>query len=390
MSTSLATLLLARGFSERTVGVVTTATLLGSASALLLITRFAPLLTPRRVLLVMSALMFVTGVVFGLSSDLVVLTLIALVGPLKPSSGDVSAFLPAEQTVVSSSTTESGRTMALARMSLVASSGASLGAFLAGPLRSLGRTLGFAATQGAALIPLAYAAIGLAVIPLYRRSVDQSQPVSVRSPSRLGPSKRTVRHLTALFALDSAGGGLVVYSILGLWLQRRFGFNLDRIGVVLGLMSLAAAASSLLAPRLTLKFGLGKHHGVYSSSCKPVADRCSVCSQCATCGRAAPRQIVALSAGCGAQGVVGDVPGNSARTKRSKRVHQPPTESRYGNHPLSRFTHAGEVDLWMAACRRGIAQTHLRHGASPSLWRSGYFGSLYRSRSLRPKIQRWN
>jgi predicted MFS family arabinose efflux permease len=256
MSTSLATLLLVREFSERSVGIVSTATLLGSASALLLITRFAPVFPPRRVLVMMSALMVATGLVFGLSGEMILLVGIALIGPLNPSTGDVSAFLPAEQTVIGSATTGATRTMALARMSLVATTGAAIGSFLAGPLRSVGRGVGFEATQGVALIPLVYAAIGLAVIPIYLHAVDSSQPLAVRSPTRLGPSKRTVRELAAVFAMDSAGGGFVVYSIVGLWLQRRFGFSLDRIGAVLGLMSLAAAASSLLAPRLSVRFGL--------------------------------------------------------------------------------------------------------------------------------------
>jgi MFS family permease len=256
MSASLSVLLLERGFAKGTVGIISTATLLGSAASLLLIARFAGSLTPYRVLLAMSALMVITGLTFGLSASLPLLLLVSAIGPLNPSSGDVSAFLPAEQTVVGSSVSAADRTEALATFSLVALSGASLGAFLAGPVSSLGKRIGFADTNGVALTALVYAAVGAIVIPIYVVSVGRSTARSVTSPSRLGQSRKIIRELTALFALDSAGGGMVVYSIIALWLRGRFDFSLGRIGAVFGFMSLASALSARLAARLSTRYGL--------------------------------------------------------------------------------------------------------------------------------------
>ena len=258
MSASLTVLLLERGFGQRSVGIISTATLIGSASSLILIARFADRMTPYRVLLVMSSLMVVTGVTFGLSAWLPLLLLIAVIGPLNPSSGDVSAFLPAEQTVIGSSVEAHERTKTMATFSFVALGGSAVGAFLAGPIGTFGRSHGFASTNGVALTALVYAAIGAAVIPIYVATVGRSMIASIRTPSRLGPSKKIIRELTVVFALDSAGGGMVVYSILALWLRGRFGFSLGRIGTVFGFMSLASALSARLASRLSNKFGLVK------------------------------------------------------------------------------------------------------------------------------------
>lgn len=256
MSASLTPLLLTRGFNGRTVGLLTTATLLGSATSLLVITRFSRVLRPLIVLASMSVLMTITGVTFALTGSLAVLLAVAVIGPLNPSSGDVSAFLPAEQTIIVSGYEGPARTRALARFALVASTGAALGAFAAGSVSRVGRSLGFHATDGIALAALLYGAIGLVVLPIYLQAVRRTTSLAVTAPGRLGPSRRIIRELTAVFALDSAGGGMVVNSLIALWLARRFDFTLGRIGFVLGLMSLASAASALLSPKLSARFGL--------------------------------------------------------------------------------------------------------------------------------------
>ncbi len=256
MSASLTPLLLSRGFNGRTVGLVTTATLLGSATSLLVVTRFSRSLRPLVVLATMSILMAITGFIFAATGTLAVLLVISVIGPLNPSSGDVSAFLPAEQTIVTSGYEGSARTRALARFSLVASAGAAIGAFAAGSISRLGRAVGFDATNGIALGAVVYGVIGLIVLPIYIRVGRRTTSLAVTSPGRLGPSRRIIRELTAVFALDSAGGGMVVNSLIALWLARRFDFTLGRIGFVLGLMSLAAAASALLSPKLSARFGM--------------------------------------------------------------------------------------------------------------------------------------
>ena len=256
MAATLTPLLLSRGFNGRTVGLITTATLLGSAFNLVLVSRFPAVARPQRVLVVMSVLMAATGLTFAITGTLGALLAISIIGPLNPSSGDVSPFLPAEQTIVSAAAEGSARTRALARFALVASGGAAIGAFASGLIARTGRSLGFTATNGTAFSALLYALIGLAVIPVYMMTLRQPQPTSVHTPSRLGPSRRLIRQLTAVFALDSAGGGMVVNTLVALWLQRRFDFTLGKIGAVLGLMSLASAASALLAPKLSARFGL--------------------------------------------------------------------------------------------------------------------------------------
>jgi predicted MFS family arabinose efflux permease len=74
--------------------------------------------------------------------------------------------------------------------------------------------------------------------------------------SPLGPSRGIVLRLTALFAMDAFGGGLVVQSLLALWLFERFGLSLAAAGTIFFWVGLFNAASYLASARLAQRIGL--------------------------------------------------------------------------------------------------------------------------------------
>src|SRR5205085_11361157 len=74
--------------------------------------------------------------------------------------------------------------------------------------------------------------------------------------SGLDHSGRVVLTLSALFALDSFGGGFVIQSFAAYWFYLRFGVSPDTLGVVFFAPNVFAAISALLASRLAPRFGL--------------------------------------------------------------------------------------------------------------------------------------
>jgi len=86
--------LLSLGYSAFVVGIVATATLLGSGVFTLGLGLHAHRFRARTLLLGASALMAVTGVSFATLTDLWPLIVVAIVGTLNPSAGDVSVFVP--------------------------------------------------------------------------------------------------------------------------------------------------------------------------------------------------------------------------------------------------------------------------------------------------------
>ena len=88
--------LLALGYDNWHVGLLSTATLLGSAMATLALGAWGHHAAPRLLLLGAALLMTATGLGFAGLSGFWPLLLVAFVGTLNPSAGDVSVFLPLE------------------------------------------------------------------------------------------------------------------------------------------------------------------------------------------------------------------------------------------------------------------------------------------------------
>jgi MFS family permease len=72
----------------------------------------------------------------------------------------------------------------------------------------------------------------------------------------LGPSRAIVWRLAALFSVDSFAGGLVLNSLLALWLFQRYGMSLSAAGAFFFWTGLLAAGSQLLAAPLAKRIGM--------------------------------------------------------------------------------------------------------------------------------------
>jgi len=247
--------LIALGYGAVQAGLIATATLTGSAVLTLSVGLYAHRADGRSLLMASSVLMAVTGIAFTLFQDLGPLLLVALIGTLNPSSGDVSIFLPLEQAKLSGLVGASRRIGLFARYSFIGSMAGSLGALAAGLPELVARATGIGAREAWQGAFFAYAATGMIVLLLYRRLSPSA--TMRRSPvAPLGPSKRVVLTLAALFSLDAFAGGLVVQSLLALWLLDRFGLSLMAAGTIFFWTGLLSAFSYFAAARLAARFGL--------------------------------------------------------------------------------------------------------------------------------------
>ena len=248
--------LLHLGFSPLHVGVIATATLVGSGVLTLAVGLHAWRYHYRSLLLAASALMAGTGLGFALVTDFWPLLLIALVGTLNPSSGDVSVFMPLEHAVLARVVTDRQRTAMFARYSLVGSLLAAAGSLAVVLPAMLAGVSGLSMTSAMQAMFLLYALIAGAAGLVYR-GLPKALATEVRQPmAPLQQSKQRVYTLAALFSLDAFAGGFVVQSIVALWLYQRFGMSLAAAGVVFFWTGVLTAASYLVAVRIAGRFGL--------------------------------------------------------------------------------------------------------------------------------------
>ena len=245
--------LLALGLGQLQVGLIGTATLFGSALTTLAVGRWGHRFSIRRLLLVASVAMAVTGCAFAGLSSLWPLLIVAFIGTLNPSSGDATVFLPLDHTMLATTPAER-RTTVFARYSFTGSVCAASGALVSGAPEWLA-SHGWSMLSALRAMFLVYAAIGAAVWLLYLWLPDPHAHQQ-KQPAPLGPSRGIVWRLAGLFSVDSFAGGLLLNSLLALWLFQRFGMSLAAAGAFFFWTGLLAATSQLLAAPLANRIGL--------------------------------------------------------------------------------------------------------------------------------------
>ncbi|MBI3045899.1 MAG: MFS transporter [Betaproteobacteria bacterium] len=244
------------GYDAFQVGVLTTATLLGSGALTLLVGVFAYRFRLHALLTTACLLMLGTGLGFAAITDFWPLLLIAVIGTLNPSSGDVSVFLPLEQSLLSHAAASEQRTAVFARYSLVGNLVGALGALAAAAPGLLAQWGVLEIKSAMQAMFAAYGLSSLAVLALYRRLASARARGDETRAAPLGPSKGIVYRLAALFSLDAFAGGFAVQSLLALWLFLRFDLSLEAAGTLFFWTGVLAAASFLAAPAIARRIGL--------------------------------------------------------------------------------------------------------------------------------------
>ncbi|WP_249779030.1 MFS transporter [Bradyrhizobium sediminis] len=247
--------LAAAGFSPQAIGVVASASLLGTA-ALTLITGFiAPRFELRSLFLAGAGLMVFTGLIFPAAETLALVLLIAFIGSINPSGGDLGMLVPLEHALLTKETADRDRTAIFARYSLIGSLTAAVGS-LAAALPETLVSSGWSRLSAIKLMFYLYAVLGLLAALLYRRLPrDHSRAADVPKAA-LGPSRNIVYRLAALFSMDAFAGGFVVQSLLALWLFQRFNLSLEAASVYFFFSSLLGAMSFPVAAWLAGRIGL--------------------------------------------------------------------------------------------------------------------------------------
>jgi MFS family permease len=255
ISVVLALYLGALGYDAAGIGVFFTLILIGGAVMTVLLTALADGVGRRRVLAGGGILMALASVVFVLTTQPLLLVLVAVAGSLSPNGRESGSFLATELAILPQATPPRSRTAVFAIYNLATTLGSALGALAAG----IPAWLGLDPVPGYRLLILAYGAIGLLLWALFcRLSSAVEVPVTDVPRPRLTfqRPRPVVRKLAALFALDGFGGGLAGQGLTVYWLNLRFGADAATLGLIFFGTNLLAGLTSLAAVPLARRFGL--------------------------------------------------------------------------------------------------------------------------------------
>ena len=248
--------LISLGLTPFQVGIIATGTLLGSGVLTLLVGLHAYRFRYRALLLAATALMTATGLGFATITAFWPLLVVAVVGTLNPSSGDVSVFLPLEHSVLARVVDDRRRTAVFARYSLVGALVGALGALVAGVPDIVANVTHVSVQSAYQAMFLLYAALGIGSAVIYRKLPAGIAAEAEAPAAPLRESKRIVYTLAALFSLDAFGGGFIVQSLLALWLLDKYQLSMAVAGTIFFWTGVLSAFSYLVATRIAHRIGL--------------------------------------------------------------------------------------------------------------------------------------
>jgi MFS family permease len=247
--------LLQIGFDPFQIGLVATAALLGSAATTLVVGFLAPRYDLRTLLLGCAALMVVTGIAIPSLQHFVFIAVVAFVGTMNPTTGDIGVHVPLEHAALAHRASDKERTHIFARYSLIGALSIAAGALAAGAPDLL-VSFGMGRIDALQIMFYVYAALGLIGAAFYSRLPRAEVKETAPQATPLGPSRRTVYKLAALFSLDAFAGGFTVQSIMALWLFERFELSLAAASAFFFWSNVLTAFSYPVAARLGQRFGL--------------------------------------------------------------------------------------------------------------------------------------
>ena len=178
------------GMNPFEVGAITTATLIGSGILTLLAGLQAYRFTYKTLLLAATGLMAATGFSFAAITEFWPLLLVAFVGTLNPSSGDVSLFLPLEHAVLSRFVGDRQRTAVFVRYSMIGALVAAAGALAAGLPDFAAASIQIDARDALQAMFVLYGIIGLLCAAIYATLPEETGSTETGSVNKT----RALRH----------------------------------------------------------------------------------------------------------------------------------------------------------------------------------------------------
>jgi MFS family permease len=244
------------GFSPLQVGAITAATLLGSGAMVLALGLHAHRYSPRTLVRGAAALMAACGFAFALASDFWPLLMVAAVSTLNPAAGDVSVFVPLEQSMIAQRVRARHRTAVFARYSLIGGLAGSVGALAAGLPQAMESLLGLDPLFALKLMFVLHGVFGLVALVAYRGLSARVEPSGEAPAAPLRESRPLVVRMSLVFALDQFGSGFAVQAMVALWLYARFDLSASTVGQVFFVAGLLASGSYLVSSWVARRIGL--------------------------------------------------------------------------------------------------------------------------------------
>jgi MFS family permease len=262
LSVILAIYLKLIGFDDLLIGIVLTATLINSVIFTLLASFYADRIGRRRTLVVYAGLMSISGVIFFITENHVILIIAAFIGTINVTGSETGAFLSIEQAILPQIVKKIKKRNAIfAIYNMVGTFAMSAGVLLSGLPSILQQQFDtFNQIDSMKILFILYSLMGIIVIGIYlllSNRIEIEGKISRPLTQTLSPkSKNIIGKLAGLFAIDSFAGGFIIQSIVSFWFFTKFGADLTTLSYIFSVAGVLTAFSFIVAAKIADKFGL--------------------------------------------------------------------------------------------------------------------------------------
>jgi MFS family permease len=239
------------GFSIFQIGIVLTLTILSSSLYTFVISFVADRLGRRRTLVLFALTDLAAGALLFTSTAWWAPVLAGIVGNMIVGAGEAGPFLSLEQAMLPRTCEPNRRTLAFSLYNFVGYGALALGAGLA----SLASTPSPDHLRPFFLGYLLSGLVGAFLYSRLSRHVESERRATKRAVLS-AKGRPIVYRLSALFAIDSFGGGFVGGNVLSLYFAHRFGLSLSSLGLVFFGAQVVTALSVFGAERIARRIGL--------------------------------------------------------------------------------------------------------------------------------------
>lgn len=298
----LALFFAALDISEARIGLFMTFTLLGDVALSLLLTQIADAAGRRRILLLGCVCMGIAGSVFAMASNYWILLFAAVVGVISVSGNEIGPFRAVEESVLAGLVDERDRSDVFAWYVVLGTLGSALGLAGTGWLVEGLKSRGWTELETYRVVFWMYGGLGVVkavvtrflstrcevnndkegYVPVGRQEAaplaageedDDEEPN--QSPARpaappappkpkvgfasLSTKTRwTLLRLCALFAVDSLASGMVPYSLINFYLDRKFHMPKNTLGDIMSVVWIMSSIGNIFASAISKRIGLIK------------------------------------------------------------------------------------------------------------------------------------
>ena len=276
LSVILAVYLKLSGFNDASIGLILTSTLINSVIFTLIATIYADRIGRKKMLIIYAALMYISGIIFFISNNYVLLIISALIGTINVTGSETGSFLSLEQAILPKTIKElKKRNTLFGIYNMVGTFAMSAGVLLSGLPSVLQYYYQLNDIQSIKPLFLLYGILGLVVLLIYLnlsnkieigilddKDNKKNQMRITTNESRLTAktlspkSKEIITKLSALFAIDSFAGGFVIQSIVSLWFFTRFEIDLAMLSYIFSIAGILTAFSFIISTKIADKMGL--------------------------------------------------------------------------------------------------------------------------------------